>query len=477
LLLNAGEKTTDFCPKEIFECLPVEYKIGLPDRRILLKIGIIGAGYVGLVTGACLADSGNYVVCVDVDREKINSLEKGIVPFYEPNLDEIVAKNIRDGRLVFSKSPDKTISGSEIFFIAVGTPQAENGSPDLGGVFEVAKQLGGLCGDSYKLIVTKSTVPPGTTEKVREVVLQNGGRNFDVASNPEFLKEGSAVKDFLSPDRIVIGTDSKKAENILRSLYSPYMRRGERLISISIRSSEIAKYASNAMLATRISFMNEMAVFCEKMGASVSEVRSVMAADERIGDKFLYPGVGYGGSCLPKDVRAVMKTAVEHGFDMKICSSVDRVNILQREIFLKKIRSLFSGGLEGAKIAFWGVSFKPNTDDIRESPAIHIMRELMREGANVCAHDPVAFDGAAKESIPPNVKRALTPYEACEGADALFVVTEWNEYRQPDFKRLMSVMKTPFIVDGRNIYSPEKMSEMGFRYFCVGEPGGSGGRS
>ncbi len=440
-----------------------------------MKIGVIGTGYVGLVTGACLADSGNYVVCADVDRRKIESLEKGVTPFYEPNLDEIVAKNIRDGRLAFTDNSDEAIAGSQIVFIAVGTPQTENGSPDLSFVFDVAKQFGGLCGDSYKLIVTKSTVPPGTTEKVGDIVLENGGSNFDVASNPEFLKEGSAVKDFLSPDRIVIGTDSEKAESLLRSLYSPYMRRGERLISISIRSSEIAKYASNAMLATRISFMNEMAGFCEKMGASVSQVRSVMAADERIGDKFLYPGVGYGGSCLPKDVRAVMGTAAENGFGMKICSAVDEVNTLQREVFLGKIRSLFPEGLKGVRIAFWGVSFKPNTDDIRESPAIHIMRELIGEGADVKAHDPVAFAGAAKESIPPDVKRALTPYDACEGADALFIATEWNEYRQPDFGRLLSFMKSPVVVDGRNIYSPEKMRQMGFRYFCIGEPDGSGG--
>ncbi|QMU56586.1 MAG: nucleotide sugar dehydrogenase [Candidatus Mycalebacterium zealandia] len=434
-----------------------------------MKVGIIGTGYVGLVTGACLADSGNSVVCADIDVEKIASLKKGTVPFYEPNLEDIVAKNIKDGRLTFSNEPEQAVLESDTVFIAVGTPQSVNGEPDLGGVFDVARMIGPVCGGDYKLIVTKSTVPPGTTEKVMGLVLENGGKNFDMASNPEFLKEGTAVKDFMSPDRIVIGTDSEKAEGILRQLYLPYMRRGERLISISIRSAEIAKYASNAMLATRISFMNEMAVFCEKMGASVSEVRSVMAADERIGDKFLYPGVGYGGSCLPKDIKAVIGAARKQGFDMRICSAVDEVNTLQHEIFLNKLKSQFPDGLGSVKIAFWGVSFKPNTDDIRESPAIYIMNKVLSEGAEVSAHDPVAFDGAAKDFIPSGVKRARGPYDACEGADALFISTEWNEYRQPDFGRIFSIMKSPVIVDGRNIYSPAEMKNMGFRYFCLGE--------
>ncbi|MCY4043002.1 MAG: UDP-glucose/GDP-mannose dehydrogenase family protein [Candidatus Dadabacteria bacterium] len=436
-----------------------------------MKVGIIGTGYVGLVTGACFADSGNTVICADIDRGKIESLRGGVVPFHEPNLTKLVRENTADGRLVFTDSPEDAIVSSDIIFIAVGTPQTENGSPDLSHVFAVAEQTGGLCrGDDYKLIVTKSTVPPGTTGRVREIMARCGARNFDVASNPEFLKEGSAVADFLSPDRVVIGTDSPRAEAMLRSLYSPYMRRGERLISISIRSSEVSKYASNAMLATRISFMNEMAGFCEKMGASISEVRSVMAADERIGDKFLYPGVGYGGSCLPKDVRAVIDTAGGFGVDMKVCSATDAVNTSQRGVFLGKIRSAFPDGLAGVTFAFWGVSFKPNTDDIRESPAIYIMEELMSEGANVRAHDPVAFDGAAADSIPSAIVRAKTPYEACEGADALFVSTEWSQYRQPDFERVRAVMKSPVIFDGRNIYPRGEMEEMGFRYFCAGEP-------
>lgn len=435
-----------------------------------MKVGVIGTGYVGLVTGACLSDSGNSVVCADVDRSKIESLNGGVVPFHEPNLDELVRKNAGDGRLVFSDRVDDAVSGSEIVFIAVGTPQAENGEPNLSHVFEAAERIGSLCRRDYKLIVTKSTVPPGTTEKVAEIAKKSGASNFDVASNPEFLKEGSAVKDFLSPDRIVIGTDSPKAEKLLRSLYSPYMRRGERMISISIRSSEFAKYASNAMLATRISFINEMARLCEKMGASISQVRSVMAADDRIGDKFLYPGVGYGGSCLPKDVRAIIGTAAGIGVDMKVCRAVDEVNTRQREIFLGKVRDFFRGGLKGLRAAFWGVSFKPNTDDTRESPAIHMMRELMREGVTVCAHDPAAFDGAAKSSIPSGVESARSSYEACEGADALLICTEWNEYRQPDFGRLLSVMKSPVVFDGRGIYSPQAMKNMGFQYFCVGEP-------
>lgn len=434
-----------------------------------MKVGIIGTGYVGLVTGACLADSGNSVVCADIDGAKIESLEKGLVPFYEPNLEGMVAKNAEDGRLVFSSRPEEAVSVSDIIFIAVGTPQSGNGEPDLDSVFDVARLIGSLCKGNYKLIITKSTVLPGTTEKVRSIALENGGKNFDVASNPEFLKEGSAVRDFMSPDRIVVGTDSAKAESLLRKLYLPYMRRGERLISVSIRSAEVSKYASNAMLATRISFMNEIAVFCEKMGASVSEVRSVMSADKRIGNEFLYPGVGYGGSCLPKDVKAVISGASAGGFEMKICSAVDEVNTFQREVFLGKLRNQFLEGLTGARIAFWGVSFKPNTDDIRESPAIHIMREVMREGAEVRAHDPVAFDGAAKRFIPSGIKRVPCLYEACEGADALFISTEWNEYRQPDFSRLLSVMKSPVVVDGRNIYSPAEMKKMGFRYFCLGE--------
>lgn len=442
-----------------------------------MKVGIIGTGYVGLVTGACLADSGNSVICADIDRRKIESLRKGAVPFYEPNLDEMVGKNLDGGRIVFSDEIEAAVSGSEIVFIAVGTPQGENGEPDLSHVFDAAEKIGGLCGNDYKLIVTKSTVPPGTTEKVGEIIGKNGAPDFDVASNPEFLKEGSAVKDFMSPSRIVIGTDSPKAEELLRSLYAPYMRRGERLFSISIRSSEIAKYASNAMLATRISFMNEMARLCEKMGASISQVRSVMASDERIGDKFLYPGIGYGGSCLPKDVKGVIGTAAALGCEMKICSAADEVNMRQREMFLGRIRDFFPGGLKGVKIAFWGVSFKPNTDDTRESPAIYVMNGLLREGAAVCAHDPVAFDGAAKSSIPSGVERAGTSYEACEGADALLVSTEWNEYRQPDFGKLLSVMKSPVIFDGRNIYSPQKMKDMGFQYFCAGEKSEIAGES
>lgn len=426
---------------------------------------------MGLVTGACFAGSGNTVICADIDGEKIRSLRGGVVPFHEPGLDEIVKENTAAGRLVFTDKPEEAVKLSDTVFIAVGTPQSENGSPDLSHVFAVAGQIGDVCKNgNYKLVVTKSTVPPGTTEKVREIMKGRGAEKFDVASNPEFLKEGSAVADFRSPDRVVIGTDNKRAEEVLRSLYSPYMRRGERIISISIRSSEVSKYASNAMLAARISFMNEMAGFCEKIGASISEVRSVMAADKRIGDKFLYPGVGYGGSCLPKDVRAVIETASKHGVEMKVCSAVDTVNASQREVFLGKIRTVFPDGLNGVRFAFWGVSFKPGTDDIRESPAIYIMGELMREGAAVCAHDPVAFDGAAAGGIPAAVKRAKTPYEACEGADALFVSAEWSEYRQPDFEQVRAAMKTPVVFDGRNIYRRGEMEGMGFRYFCAGEP-------
>ena len=425
---------------------------------------------MGLVTGACFADSGNTVSCADIDTAKIEALRGGRVPFHEPNLEEFVKKNAADGRLVFSDNAESTVTESDIVFIAVGTPQSPAGAPDLRFVFDVAGEIGDLCRGDYKLIVTKSTVPPGTTERVREIMLERGATNFDVASNPEFLKEGSAVKDFLSPDRVVIGTDSPRAEKMLRSLYSPYMRRGERFISISIRSSEVAKYASNAMLATRISFMNEMAGFCEKMGASISEVRSVMAADDRIGDKFLYPGVGYGGSCLPKDVKAVIETASALGLDMKVCSAVDEVNIRQRDIFLSRMRDVFPQGFSGANIAFWGVSFKPNTDDIREAPGIHIMKTVMDEGASVRAHDPVAFDGAAADSIDSRIVRAHTPYEACKGADALFISTEWSQYRQPDFQKILSAMRSPVVFDGRNIYSPAEMEGMGFRYFCAGEP-------
>ncbi len=431
-----------------------------------MNICMIGTGSVGLVTGACLAGSGNNVICVDIDEQKITSLSKGEVTFFEPGLEDLVKENYDEGRLSFTTDLKPALDISEIIFIAVGTPPKEDGSADLLAVSEVAKSIGQNI-SGYKIIVTKSTVPVGTSEMIRDIVKKQTNIEFDVASNPEFLKEGAAVEDFMKPDRIVIGVDKQEVGEKLRQLYEPFMRSSDRTQIVSIRSSELAKYASNAMLATRISFMNEIANLCERIGADVSDVRKAMGSDERIGRAYLFPGVGYGGSCFPKDVKALIQTAEENGYNLKVCSAVDEANNDQREIFWKKIENHFNSNLKDKKIGVWGLSFKPNTDDIREAPSLYIIQKLIEKGAIVTAHDPAAIENV-KAYFDNKINYAEHNYEACTSADALLIHTEWNQYRQPNFDKLKEIMNSPVIFDGRNLYNPRKLKELGFEYFPFG---------
>ncbi|HWP91074.1 MAG TPA: UDP-glucose/GDP-mannose dehydrogenase family protein [Thermodesulfobacteriota bacterium] len=431
-----------------------------------MNIGIIGTGYVGLVTGACFAESGNNVTCVDIDEEKIKSLVRGSVPFYEPGLEELVRRNAKEGRLSFTTDIKEAIQKSFIVFIAVGTPPNGDGSADIGAVLEVARVIGESLND-YKIIVTKSTVPVGTTEKVRDVIRGVTDIEFDVASNPEFLKEGAAVEDFMKPDRVVIGTDKASVAAVLKELYSPFIRTSNPVISVSIRSSELAKYAANAMLASRISFMNEIANLCELLGADASEIRVIIGSDARIGNSFLFPGVGYGGSCFPKDVKALIKTAEKLDYDLKICRVTDEVNMMQREVFWRKIKMHFKGELKGKKLGIWGLSFKPKTDDLREAPSLFVIDKLLSFGAEVHVHDPVAME-KAREYLGDRVEYARSNYDVCSGADALVIHTEWNEYRQPDFEKMKKLMKSSVIFDGRNLYNPKRLEIMGFQYYGVG---------
>lgn len=431
-----------------------------------MNIVVIGTGYVGLVTGACFAGSGNNVICVDIDAEKIDSLANGQIPFYEPGLEDIVKKNLQKKRLSFTTDIQTAVKNSKIIFIAVGTPQDKDGSADIKAVLDVAKTLGS-CIDDYKIIVTKSTVPVGTTEMVAETVREYTDIGFDVASNPEFLKEGSAVEDFMKPERVVIGVDKITVGHTLRDLYSPFMRSEERAIIVSIRSSELSKYASNAMLATRISFMNEMANLCELLGADISEIRSVMGHDSRIGKYFLYSGIGYGGSCFPKDVKALINTGAGLDYPLKVCTAVDEVNGNQRERFVQKILNYFNGDVQGKKFGIWGLSFKANTDDIREAPALYVIERLLEHGAKLTVHDPSAMDNV-KKIYSSRIEYAELNYDVCIDADALLIHTEWNEYRQPDFDKIAVLMKSRTIFDGRNLYNPEKIRNSGFTYFGVG---------
>ncbi|MBI4228810.1 MAG: UDP-glucose/GDP-mannose dehydrogenase family protein [Deltaproteobacteria bacterium] len=431
-----------------------------------MNIGIIGTGYVGLVTGACFASSGNNVTCVDIVEQKIKALRKGIVPFYEPGLQSLVQSNSKEGRLHFTTDLSEAVKRSFIIFIAVGTPPNGDGSADTGMVFNVARSIAEFL-DEYKIVVTKSTVPVGTTEKVREIIRGISDHEFDVASNPEFLKEGAAVEDFMKPDRVVIGVDKPSVGGILKELYTPFMRSGDRAMVVSIRSAELAKYTANAMLAARISFMNEIASLCELVGADVSEIRHIIGADHRIGRHYLFPGIGYGGSCFPKDVKALIKTAEDLNFELKISQATDQVNTAQKELFWQKIERLFSGGLRGKKIAVWGLSFKPKTDDIREAPSLYVIDKLLSHGVDVMVHDPVAMANA-REIYGKKIKYAGSNYDACLDADALVIHTEWNEYRQPDFGKIKKLMRTPIILDGRNLYNPKTLSDLGFTYIGVG---------
>ncbi len=430
-----------------------------------MKIAVVGTGYVGLVAGACFAESGNDVVCVDKNAAKIRTLNAGKMPIYEPGLEEIVRRNRQEGRLSFTTNLTKAVHDATIIFIAVGTPQGEDGSADLSHVLgvagEVAKAMNG-----YKVIVDKSTVPVGTSEKVREVVARGTKHPFSVVSNPEFLKQGAAIEDFMKPDRVVIGAEDPKATELMLELYSPFTRTGAPIMVMDCASAELAKYAANAMLATRISFMNEVANVCERVGADVDHVRKAIGSDRRIGTSFLFPGCGYGGSCFPKDVQAMIRFASDQDYEFKILQAVERVNQLQKGRLFTKIKKHF-GNLKGKTIAVWGLAFKPKTDDMREAPAVPIIEALVAKGAKVQAYDPEAMK-VAKGIFGNTITYASKNYDALKGADALAVVTEWQEFREPDFARMKKLMRAPVVFDGRNIYDRDQMKKLGFTYVSIG---------
>ncbi|MEQ8423261.1 MAG: UDP-glucose/GDP-mannose dehydrogenase family protein [Cyclobacteriaceae bacterium] len=431
-----------------------------------MKIAVVGTGYVGLVTGTCLAETGNTVTCVDIDEEKVKSLQNGKVTIYEPGLTPIFERNIKQGRLFFTNDLEVGIQGAKIIFLALPTPPGENGSADLKYVLKVADDLGPLL-KSYTVIVDKSTVPVGTAEKVRTAIATKAKAEFDVVSNPEFLREGVAVDDFMKPERVVVGTNSPKAQKLMEELYAPFVRQGNPVIFMDERSAELTKYAANSFLATKISFMNEIANLCELLDADVDAVRRGIGSDSRIGKRFLFPGIGYGGSCFPKDVQALAKSATDANYDFKILNSVMDVNTAQRTKLIDRVKQHFNGDLKGKKIAFWGLAFKPHTDDIREAPSLYNIEQLLSEGAIVNSHDPEAMDNVRK-IFGDKIKYSMTPYEAAEGADAIFIATEWPEFRAPDFDRLASIMKNKVIFDGRNLYDVDAMKELGFTYISIG---------
>ncbi|MFE8605642.1 UDP-glucose/GDP-mannose dehydrogenase family protein [Archangium violaceum] len=430
-----------------------------------MHIAIIGTGYVGLVAGTCFADSGNDVVCVDIDARKIAQLQQGEVPIYEPGLEELIRKNTRDRRLSFTTELAPAVAHAQVVFIAVGTPEGESGEADLQYVLSAAEQVGRAM-RQYTVVVDKSTVPVGTADKVREVISRVTEVEFDVVSNPEFLKEGAALDDFFKPDRVVIGAESERARKVMGQLYAPFVRTEHPILYMDTRSAELTKYAANAMLATRISFMNDIAVLCERVGADVDFVRKGMGADKRIGYPFLFPGVGYGGSCFPKDVKALVAKGREQGLELDLLRAVERTNERQKKVLVQKALKHF-GSLEGRTFAVWGLAFKPKTDDMREAPSVEVIEGLLAKGAKVAAHDPVA-ERTARRVLGDRIRYTNVPYEALEGADALFVVTEWNEFRHPDFDRMKALMKSPVIFDGRNIYDPSRMRELGFTYMGLG---------
>jgi UDPglucose 6-dehydrogenase len=430
-----------------------------------LKIGVVGTGYVGLVVGACLAENGNSVYCVDVDAAKVAALTRGEIPIYEPGLSEMIPRNVAEERLRFTTDLALAVQESDILFVAVGTPAQEDGSADMRHVLDVAAAIGRAM-NGFKIIVNKSTVPVGTAGRVREVVQSQTSHPFAVVSNPEFLKEGTAVDDFLKPDRVVIGTDDPRAEAVMRELYAPFVRTGKPILVMDHRSAEVTKYAANAMLAARISFMNEIANLCDRVGADVQQVRQGVGTDVRIGASFLFPGVGYGGSCLPKDVKALIRMGREAGIDLAIASAIDRTNDAQKTVFLPRLEERL-GGLRGKTVAVWGLAFKPRTDDLREAPALTLIEALLARGAAVKAYDPKA-GAAARRLLGDRVTFSARSYDAVEGADALVVVTEWSEFREPDFARIKSLMRTRVIFDGRNLYNPRQLREMGFQYEGIG---------
>ena len=436
-----------------------------------MKIAVIGTGYVGLVTGTCFAEVGIEVVCIDVDQKKIDNLRKGIMPIYEPGLEEMVLRNMEKERIKFSTNLAESIKGCEVAFIAVGTPPGEDGSADLKYVLAVAREIGQNI-DEFCVVVTKSTVPVGTAEKVKnavqgELTKRNSELTFAVASNPEFLKEGAAIDDFLKPDRIVIGVESKQAEDMMRKLYKPFLLNGHPIIFMDVPSAEMTKYAANAMLATKISFMNDIANLCEIMGADVNMVRKGIGSDGRIGNKFIYPGIGYGGSCFPKDVKALIKTAKDNGYTMRILESVEAVNDAQKSVLFNKIMKHFDGNIKGKNFAMWGLSFKPKTDDMREAPSLVIIEKLLAAGANVKAYDPIAMK-EAKHILGEQIEFTKNENNALIDADALLIVTEWPDFRSPDFQVVKKLMRGNAIFDGRNIYDITEMQELGFDYYCIG---------
>ena len=430
-----------------------------------MKIAIVGTGYVGLVAGACFAENGNDVTCVDKDAAKVRLLRRGRMPIYEPGLEEMVQRNTAEGRLVFTTVLSKAVRQSSIIFIAVGTPQGEDGSADLQHVLAVARDVGRAMNE-YKVIVDKSTVPVGTAARVRDLIGRETSHPFSVVSNPEFLKQGAAIEDFLKPDRVVIGAEDTRAAEIMRELYAPFTRTGAPVMVMDCASAELSKYAANALLATRISFMNEVANVCEAFGANIDEVRKAIGSDRRIGSSFLFAGVGYGGSCFPKDVKAILKFAADKGYDFEMLRAVESVNQRQKGRLVVKMQTHF-GDLAGKTIALWGLAFKPRTDDMREAPAITIVERLLAQGARVQAYDPEAGK-VARGLFGSKIRLADKSYDALKGADALAVVTEWNEFREPDFPRMRKLMRSPVIFDGRNIYNPEQMQAHGFSYFSIG---------
>ena len=436
-----------------------------------MKIAIVGTGYVGLVTGTCFAEMGVEVFCVDIDRQKIENLRNGVVPIYEPGLEEMVIRNYEVGRLHFTTDLTEVLDQVEIVFSAVGTPPDEDGSADLKYVLDVARTIGRAM-NKYLLVVTKSTVPVGTARRIRQTIADELDRrgvtiDFDIASNPEFLKEGAAVKDFMHPDRIVVGVESDRARRLMEKLYHPFMLNNFRIIYMDIPSAEMTKYAANAMLATRISFMNDMANLCEIIGADINMVRKGIGADTRIGSSFLYAGCGYGGSCFPKDVKALISTASDHGYPMRILQAVEGVNEEQKTLLFRKLSAHFGGDLRGRKVAMWGLAFKPETDDMREAPSLVLIDRLLEAGCQITAYDPVAIP-EARRRIGDRIAYAKNIYETVEGADVLMVVTEWKEFRLPAWARIRSLMKTPLILDGRNIYNIAEIEEAGFTYHCIG---------
>lgn len=431
-----------------------------------MKIAVVGTGYVGLVTGTCLAETGNQVICVDINAEKVKMMQNGKLPIYEPGLDVLFNRNIEQKRLLFTTNLAEAIAEAKIIFLALPTPPGGDGSADLSYVLGAAKDIGKLIKD-YKVVVTKSTVPVGTADKVRAALGSQTEVEFDVVSNPEFLREGVAVEDFMKPDRVVIGTQSERARKVMGELYAPYVRQGNPVIFMDERSSELTKYAANAFLATKITFMNEIANLCELVGADVDMVRKGIGSDERIGRRFLFPGVGYGGSCFPKDVQALAKSADENKYDFKILNSVMDVNETQKKVLFEKVNKYFKGDLKGKKVALWGLAFKPETDDIREAPALYIIDELIKAGAIVTAFDPEAMNNV-RNLIGTKISYAADPYSALHNADALLIVTEWSLFRTPDFDQVGTLLKSKAIFDGRNLYDLQKMAECGFYYNSIG---------